>query len=264
MGRNRFTMDAIVFASYIPSIEKLYIGKEFLNIFEIYFKDVDIYIGINPPSIPEWEDLIKSYQKKINIKYDFVQPELNVGSDASGYQNALLQLKKSGKQYDTIWFGHTKGGNYNDAGRAEQREYMLNNFWSKRNEIKQKLFSKNIYGSYGPVATISLTPNKPDVLDNYAAFKYPCNDVCFLYTFFCIKGHIIDWFLKNCYNNFFETNLRDKYFFEDFFPHIATKQGYLPLHGIPMSFPKGNVVSDERISNSLLKWALNNNINLGK
>ena len=56
---------AVIFASYIPTKDKLYIGEEFLDLFDKLYSDYDLYVGVNP-SCEEW---IKLLEKK-SINYD--------------------------------------------------------------------------------------------------------------------------------------------------------------------------------------------------
>ena len=46
-------MDSIIFSSFVPTKDKLPIVREFLNVFNLLFKDTHIYIGINRPYCQE-------------------------------------------------------------------------------------------------------------------------------------------------------------------------------------------------------------------
>lgn len=248
-------MDAVVFSSYLPGEDRLYIGKQFLDVFKAYFSDCDIYVGINPDTTPLWPKLLEEYKKDLNISYAHVPPELYTRSDPSGYQAALKLLRNTNKEYDLVWFGHTKGGHYNDQYRAETRQFMIDIFWSKRKEISKKLEDSPECGSYGPVMTVTLTPGKADVMDHYyKKFKYKSTDLSYLYTFYTIKGNIIYEFVHNCEDCFFEDNLHDHYFFEDYFPQVSPKMGYEQLYGSLQNFPKNNIVTRERILKIQAGW----------
>lgn len=256
---------AILFASYLPHEDRLYIGKQFFNVFVNNFKDADIYVGINPGTVDGWASILDEYKKELNIEYGYVERDLYSKSDAGAFQKALLMLKDSGKKYDNIWFVHTKGGHYNDSHRAEQRDFMIENFLNKREILEEQMHSKSNYGVYGPVITVNMTPwpqNKcPDnFLDVYYDFPYRSTDLCYLYTFYLMKGNIVHDFINNCSNNFWEDK-KNIYFFEDAFPHVATKMGYEQLYGITQNFPKGNIVTDDRIKNIKNKWMKDNGIN---
>ena len=67
-------MDAIVFASYIPTKDKLYIVKEFFNVFEEQYKDTDIYVGINGTPCLEYLQYLEQMQNKLNIQYEITIP----------------------------------------------------------------------------------------------------------------------------------------------------------------------------------------------
>ena len=83
----------IIFASHIPTPNKLYVGKQFLDKFVESFHDYDIYIGINN-SCDEWAKMIEDYSDKLNIFYEITPLNLLINSDASAYQTALRLLKK--------------------------------------------------------------------------------------------------------------------------------------------------------------------------
>ena len=101
-------MDAILFATFVPTVESLSVAKKYLEIIKNNFSDCDIYIGINYGTIPEWKILLDEYSSYITLKYAFVSKELNIDSDASAYQLALSLLHDSKKSYRLIWFIHTK------------------------------------------------------------------------------------------------------------------------------------------------------------
>lgn len=249
---------ALLFASYLPHQDRLYIGDQFFKAFKDKFSDADFYIGINPGTVPEWEQHINEYQKDLNITYGHVERDLYSKSDAGAYQLALKLMKESGIHYENIWFAHTKGGHYNDIGRAEQRYFMIENFFNRREHFESLLHSDEKNGVYGPVITVTMTPypgNKcaDNFLDVYYDFPYHSSDLCYLYTFYLMKGHIVHEFIENCSDNFWEDK-KNIYFFEDPFPHIATKMGYRQLYGITQNFPKGNIVTDDRVRRIQEQW----------
>lgn len=258
--------DAILFSAYLPKqeilpdhekSERLHIGKEFMGCFKQHFSDADIYIGINPNTDEGFENMLKSYTNDFNnLEYTHVPAELYTRSDASGYQSALKLLKESNKEYDLIWFGHTKGGHYNDGYRAECRRYMLEHFFGARKEITNLLNKHEEAGVFGNVITVDLSPENPNhVLDHYyKKFKYSCTELCYLYTFYVIKGFIVKEFVDNCEDDFWIDNLRDRFWFEQNFPHIATKMGYEQLYESTQNFPKDNIVDETRVEKIKAAW----------
>jgi hypothetical protein len=101
-------MDAILFATFIPSLENLSIAKEYLENIKNNFYDCDVYVGINYGTIPERKILLEEYSNYFNLQYAFVNKVMNVDSDASAFQLALSLLNKSKKAYRLVWFIHTK------------------------------------------------------------------------------------------------------------------------------------------------------------
>lgn len=261
-------MDALLFSVYLPDqsilpdhekSDRIYIGAEFLKCFEENFKDADVYVGINPGTDKEFITLLESYKDKFNnLEYVMVPREQYSRSDASGYQAALKLLKNSGKKYDFVWFGHTKGGHYNDIYRAECRKFMIDNFFGKRLQIQNLLSDHEESGVFGNVITVTM-PNKNNVyeanefLNDYYDFKYECTELAYLYTFYTIKGFIVDEFINNC-NDLFWENTLGKYFFEECFPHIATRMGYEQLYEFTQNFPRNNIVDDTRVEKIKATW----------
>jgi len=88
----------IIFASHIPSPDKLFVGVELLNIFVKSFNEYDIYVGINN-SCREWHDCIDKYSKYLNIFSETTPGHLLIDSDASAFQSALRLLKNTGNKY---------------------------------------------------------------------------------------------------------------------------------------------------------------------
>lgn len=258
--------DALLFSAYLPNqsilpdhekSDRLYIGMEFLKCFKKHFADVDLYVGINPGTTPEFITLLEQERDSFkSLNYTTVPDELYCRSDASGYQAALKLLKESGKEYDLVWFGHTKGGHYNDPFRAECRRHMITDFFSDRKRITDLLNAHKEAGVFGNVVTVDLEPEKPNHVLNhyYKKFEYDCTDIAYLYTFYVIKGFIVHEFVNNCEEDFWLDNLRDRYWFEGNFPHISTKMGYEQLYDHTQNFPKDNIVDETRIEKIKAAW----------
>jgi hypothetical protein len=222
----------VVFASYIPTKDKIYIGKEFLDKFIESFTKYDIYVGIND-SCDEWIKTLEDYSKILNIKYEITPKELLIDSDVSAFQSALRLLKKTNKKYDVYWFGHTKGVT---SGSHNFRKEVFDVFWNQKDKIEIKMFKENIsiYTPYiGTTAKNYLNTTLPLIIygkpnkDNLASY----------YTFWVHDGEVINYFIDNCNLNFltekitsFERLIKDeygekldRYFFERDFPMIYQK-----------------------------------------
>lgn len=225
-------MDALVFASYVPDSNKMYIIHEMFDVYRQYFTDCDIYVGINGNVCPEYIPYLQSQQEFFNLNYTRVQKELEVSTDVSAYQAALKLMKDNGKTYDYVWFGHTKGMINNTS---EWRYDFLENFFPRRKEITNLLASSNA-GTYSLYLTKYAGIDKfKDVLSQYYDFDKPYFYTYFyLFTFYVFKGKYLHNFLNNCSSSFFETNLvhngADIYMFERDFPHIVWRQGGYPLY----------------------------------
>jgi len=224
---------AIIFASYVPSLDKLRIGKEFLDKFVELFSDYDIYIGVSDNSCEEWYKMLGFYSKKLNITYKEVPKELDSGYGVIGtYQTALKLFRDSHKKYDICWFGHTKGVTSNmDDFRAE----VFRNFWDMKPTIETKILKEG-YSIYSPYITLTahnwLNTTLPTILEGVDN-----DNLCSLYSFWVHSGEVINYFIENCNQDFFTKNILtfkrlngdgciDRYFFERDFPMIYQKMGF--------------------------------------
>ena len=90
---------AILFASHIPTPDKLFVGQESLDKFVESFSEYDIYIGINN-SCKEWIDMVEDYSKKLNIFFEITPEELLETSGGAAYQTALRLLKQKNIKYE--------------------------------------------------------------------------------------------------------------------------------------------------------------------
>lgn len=225
---------ALIFATYIPTVDKISIGVEMLEKICEYFSDCDIFIGINP-SCEEWIKVIESYKDRLNIYFQLTENDKVIKSDASAYQTALSLYKKINLKHDLVWFMHTKGVTSGSGLRSSV--YKI--FHSKRGDIEE-LFKKDPnLGLFMPWMIRQLPKNKDYVENNLKHilvgdhFK-KCSDLTGHYTFYTIRGSIIVKFLKDVVNDFFDKNLLtlgveqnfDLYFFERDFPMIVEKYGY--------------------------------------
>lgn len=225
---------AVIFATYIPTPDKIDIGIEMLDKIVEYFSDCDIYIGVNP-SCDEWIETIKLYRNKLNIKYQLTEIDKVIKSDASAYQTALNLYKKNNIDYELIWFIHTKGV----TSGSPLRYSVYKIFFNKRNEIETLFKEKNNLGLFMPWMIKQLPKNRDYVENNLKhilvgdKFK-KCSDLTGHYSFYTIRGEIINQFLIDVEPDFFNKNLLtlgveqnfDMYFFERDFPMIIEKYGY--------------------------------------
>lgn len=194
---------AVIFASYIPTKDTLYIGEEFLDFFEKNYSDYDLYIGVNP-SCDEWVNLLKVK----GLNYKITPDEYVVKSDVSAYQSALKLLKDSGKEYDLYIFAHTKGV----TSQAHTfRAQVFETFLGKNKEI-ESLFEKNPeIGLFSPwfawCSTKGSIQNSLDVLLGESKCKN--TDFMVNYTFYAIKGFVINDFIKNVNPVFWDKKITD-------------------------------------------------------
>lgn len=174
---------------------------------------------------------------KLNKYITISTPQLYCKSDASGYQAAMLGLKKSQKKYDQYWFGHTKGG-VNE--RAERRKYYISEFFERRNDIELDILNNDV-GVYGLHAVckssdgfinwknypISLDHGEMPIIENvkFNALTYKRINVSFVETFFVMSGHPVNWFIENVKDSWFYEKLKDRYYFEVTFPWLASRYG---------------------------------------
>ena len=194
---------AVIFASYIPTKDTVYIGEEFLNFFEKNYADYDLYVGVNP-SCEEWITMLNQR----NIKYKITPEEFVVKSDVSAYQSALSLLKESGNEYDLYIFAHTKGVTSN---AHTFRTYVFDNFLSKNKEIERLFENDSEMGLFSPWFGICSTKGSiQSSLDTFLG-ESECKNTDFMvsYTFYAIKGSVINNFIKNVKPIFWDKRITD-------------------------------------------------------
>ena len=69
-------MKCIVFTTYIPTEDKIWIGLEFLDKFVEKFKDYDIYIG-DSNSCEEWLEVLEGYNPDMELIVNY-KPKMMV------------------------------------------------------------------------------------------------------------------------------------------------------------------------------------------
>lgn len=244
---------------FFPTKESTLILDDILNRLNTTFSGLTVFIGINPsPFLEDGIKIIESH-KEIEILYGITPKNLVCDSDASGYQTTLKLLKDSKKTFDLYWFMHSKAVTTN---RHEEREYMLNDFIDNKEKIESLFIYNDFIGSYGDMliqlATLKegnkfTTPTESgNYLDKFYDFniKTPF-EYFYAKTFFVVRGEIINNFIENCKESFFNDYLNinnwdhtDRYFFERDFIRIVDKMGYVILGKIVSSG-----ISDNRWGN---------------
>lgn len=227
--------NAIFFACYLPSRDKIYVLEE---IFEYFYKDqnADVYIGIQYGSISETESIIKKLFKNKNKLYiGTVTKKMMIDSDASSFLKTLELYKKQSnkKAYKYCYFLHSKSitsGN-DELRTALLKELFLYNF--------SEIIDQDFIGSYGPILTVTDVEKDIELMKCMKKFisddnaSYDVMEYYYLNTFYVVKGHIIKTFIDTVKNNFFDTHIKfysDRYFFERDFYHICDMYGYLPSY----------------------------------
>lgn len=222
---------AILFASHIPTDDKLFVGQESLDKFVESFSEYDVYIGINN-SCDEWVDMVQNYSKKLNIFFEITPKELLDTSGGAAYQTTLRLLKQKNIKYDIYWFGHTKGATSNSH---EFRKEVFSKFWEHKELIEKEILENNfsLYSPYiGNTAQNYLNTTLPIFIDGNLN-----DDLASYYSFWVHSGEVLNKFIDNCNVDFFNKNLLsfkrlevdrwgthiDRYFFERDFPMIYQK-----------------------------------------
>jgi hypothetical protein len=219
---------AVIFGTHIPSEDKLWIGEDILIKIKKYLPHADIFVGVNPSiCMDKWIDVIKKYTKY----YEITPHNLTINSDASSYQSALRIYKNHIKDYDLIWFLHTQA---TKSGRHNVRESHLKCLLYESEDVIKIFQTENYVGAYG--TTLSPQPYCWDddpsefYLQRFGIkFKNRPIRASFIGTFFVVRGFLVNYFLNNCNESFFneilwnqpDTKVGDPYFFERDFIHIV-------------------------------------------
>jgi len=234
--------DAIVFSGYFPNEPSLMVLRLFLDLWEAFYADCDIYAGINRPSVDGALRLLE--RSPLRIRHAIVEPELVTDSDVSGYQAALGLLKRAAQPHRIVWFMHSKGSSHFERGPANPSfGYLLRvalKFLADRRAITAEMEADPKCGTYSfeiakdkPGASATST-NPNDVLGQLARFDRPDFHRYFcVATLYAMRGELVDRFVRECDEKFFTRNLirdcgADRYFFEQTFPNVAWRRGYRP------------------------------------
>lgn len=225
----------IIFASHIPTPDKLFVGVELLNKFVESFSDHDIYVGINN-SCQAWYDCLEQYSKTLNLFQETTPEHLLIDSDASAFQSALRLLRNTGNKYGIYWFGHTKGAT---SSSHQIRHEISNIFWNKKMIIEKKIIEER-FAMYSPFMG-TCSDRNGDVNEKQMNLSlslfingYENNGLSSYYAFWVHCGEIINRFIGESKDIFFSNKLInfkindkgdaiDRYFFERDFPMIYQK-----------------------------------------
>ncbi len=218
--------NVVIFAAWMPRIDRaqIYVDK-----LKEHYGDCDVYIGINPGSVPEFEALLRAngFSNIVNV-----DPEIAVNSDASAFQAALFLLKESGKTYKTVYFLHTKGVSYaTDKEWMDSCESYFVGFCIRRNLVDAEIIKDGIGGvSYVGRNEPMNGSGYSTVLDKYYWPKeYGCENIMSLTTFYAVRYSIVKEFLDECIERFFIDQL-DRYFFEASWPLLVDRAGFKRHH----------------------------------
>jgi hypothetical protein len=223
----------VLFACTILSEERVRVLQDFLESFRKDFCDCDIYVGINPDSLPIVEHLIES--SDLRVKGVARAPkELYTLSDTSAYQAAIKLVNQSNEHYEAYWFIHTKGGV--NAHSDYLRKWYIDNLLSDRSAVEDFLAAHRYIGSYGMLG-LAFDPQKAyreqdtdiSLFQNNLTKELPYTHANFFYihTLYVVKGEIVRSFLQLIQESWFESRL-DRYYFEGIFPFVVSRLGYFP------------------------------------
>ncbi|CAB4155290.1 hypothetical protein UFOVP1307_161 [uncultured Caudovirales phage] len=223
----------VIFACTIISEHRLIVLHDFLESFKQNFLESDFYIGINPISLPQVENIINESGLNV-ISINRCSELLYSQSDASAYQIALKSLYESKNSYENYWFIHTKSGVNEHSNYL--RDWYIHNFLGNKNSIESFIINTPDIGSYGMLGleydeskNYSETDCEIDIFKNTLTVDLPNTHANFFYihTMYVINKKPMDVFFKLVTNIWFETKL-DRYYFEGVFPFIVSRSGYFP------------------------------------
>lgn len=210
-------MDCVVFAGYFNSVNSKNIANEFSSFFKEHYEDCDFYIGINPCRYGEY--FIKSISELQIKSVGYVPNNLVIDSDASAYQFALRSLRN--KDYNIAYFFHSKGSSTNNTACCQS----LLNFFKNRDKITQLL---KINGSYSAYLGKLLGRIGDPFSDFFKFDREMFYGYLYFHTIYALKFLPLKNFIDNCKETFFDTRIKDRYYFERDFPHVIWRQGYYP------------------------------------
>lgn len=224
--------DAVILASHIPSIDKLWVGKEVLDTIKTHLPNADIFAGINPcGAITEWKSMLTEY----GARFIETPPDKAVPSDASAYQFGLKLFRDNlNDKYKNVWFFHTQGtkSNRHDVRRAHYN-FLLNErdtYWKyyQNDIVGSSHFTSSVYNYVVPKVH-SVNGNH---IQKYMKFDFTPVEWFPMGTMYVIKYPIVKHFLENCSESFFEKfpfGDYSMYMFEVDFHRIVSLQGFVSI-----------------------------------
>ena len=233
----------VLFAAGVNADDKLYVLREYVEMLQRNFSDCDIYAGINFGAHSSTESILED--AGLQITYERLEDEsFHVTSDASSFQLALKLMMQSHKQYDVVWFVHTKGGH---NSRDNIRQLYMDGFFPKRQYIEQKFAELEHLGVFGYRAGHYNWNNEEndkclgvsdrlirDIWDGIPTETMPhtfCKYIV-IETMFAMRSEILHRFVA-AYPEFFDTQINKfptgRWFIElELCNIIPTRMGYYP------------------------------------
>jgi len=225
--------DAVIFSAWVPQ-HLLHRGEQYLQYLYEYFLDCDIFCGLNVQTSPAFLDMIEAYKRKgLKIEYKCVAPSMSSSSDMSGFQAALSLYKFTNKNYNTVFFSHTKSITHPEKNHKEGVEHMVVSFHKNRQRASRLIHSNPRIGGWTAVGRLNYEHLSLNKIEEY--FPFPCQALPLTYvlTNYAMRGSLIKQFIDGCNPTFFTTTYDalgyNRYFFEFYFPNIISKMGYIPL-----------------------------------
>ena len=221
--------DAVLFSLY----NNFNRGEIYLNDIILNYPDCDIYVGINPQGDTD----ISKLPHASNIFYGINKPENVVSSDVTGYQKCLDMIRQTDKQYNLVYFLHSKGASYNLQNFNICKKDYFDHFINRKAAIQEKL-KDDLIGLWCPYGRFNrLHKYLPEYFDltKYILpkqFPYDRIGVETLLTFFATKHSLLKRFFADLNSDdLFTKNLEtelghNRYFFEHVFTTFAERYGY--------------------------------------
>lgn len=256
-------MNCVLFACYLPSLEKVDVVQEILG--TIKYKEGEgttVFIGIQNNSIPETEAIIKRIAWPLKIEITRVRDDLAIDSDASAFMAALDLYRKSSAPFNLCYFVHTKSIT---TGADHLRTHLLALLFNTKT-ITEKLSNENV-GSYGPFITLIQESKQLSCLKRFTkknTFTVPPMGYFYPHTFFVIKNKILKRYVLGIDSRIFNTPIglySDRYLFERDFPHIVDMMGYEPSYSMTHGNheTKYQAPTDEEVAIKLKEWKVMKN-----
>lgn len=252
-------MDCVIFSSWVPQ-HLLHRGEQYLSYLLQYFENCDIFCGVNAGSSFQWLQMIEKYKNNgLHIQYSCVPQAMSSTSDNAGYQAGLQLYKNSSKNYDLVFFTHTKSITHAERNHREGVEHMVVSFHKNRQRYTQILHQDARYGGITAVGGINYEHLSLNKINEYYSFPCEALEQIYMLTNFVIKNEIIKKFVDGCNPEFFTIPFENKgynrYFFEFYFPTIVSKMGYIPLTDEFWHRPTQTIAREEMKTN-FEKWKM--------